>query len=121
MLVLSSCSKLMLEHKEAANIPIRDIDFIALKDGDFEGYYPGGMQEWRENSCLVSIEDGRVNTIQLTESKAEYTKVFLDTLYNRVIRKQSLQVDAVSGATLDSKACLKSVENALEKALINHN
>jgi uncharacterized protein with FMN-binding domain len=37
-------------------------------------------------------------------------------LFDRVIEAQSLQVDAISGATLTSKAYLKAVENALEQA-----
>lgn len=118
---LSSCKKLNLEHEEARNVIIENIDFTKLNVGEYTGYYAGGMYGWRENECSILIEElnndtNRVVTIELMSSKADYTKQFLDTLYNRVITKQSLQIDAVSGATLDSKACLKAVENALIKA-----
>jgi uncharacterized protein with FMN-binding domain len=39
-----------------------------------------------------------------------------ETLYDRVIQAQSLQVDTISGATLTSKAYLQAVENALIQA-----
>ena len=38
-----------------------------------------------------------------------------DTLLPKVISKQNTTVDAVSGATVTSKAYLKSIENALTK------
>ena len=113
----ASCSKLSLEHDEARNIEILDIDFSSLRDGAFTGYYEGGMYGWRENECEVRVLTGAVTEIRLLNSEAEYTAAFLDTLYNRVTRQQTLQVDVVSGSTLDSKACLKAIEDALDKAI----
>lgn len=112
----ASCSKLSTEHEEARNLEILDIDFSTLNDGAYTGYYEGGMYKWRENECEVQVLTGAVTGIDLLSSKAEYTREFLDTLYNRVIRQQTLQVDVVSGSTLDSKACLKAIEDALLKA-----
>lgn len=113
----SSCSKLGEEHEEARSLEIMNIDFTTLKDGEYTGYYEGGMYLWRENECKVKVNVQEVVNIGLLSSKAEYTREFLDTLYQRVIDKQSLQIDAISGSTLDSKACLKAVENALIKAM----
>jgi uncharacterized protein with FMN-binding domain len=113
----ASCSKLSIEHQEARNIEISEIDFSILQDGSYRGYYEGGMYRWRENECEVRVLTGSVTEIQLLTSTAEYTNAFLDTLYNRVIKQQTLQVDVVSGSTLDSKACLKAIEDALSKAL----
>ncbi len=112
----ASCSKLTMEHDEARNLEIQTIDFTELKRGEFTGYYAGGMYQWRENECLVIAEYQKLVHIQLLQSAAEYTSEFLDTQYQRVIDHQSLQVDAVSGSTLDSRACLKAIENALIKA-----
>jgi len=117
----SGCEKLSEEHEEAQSVTIKDINFSKLKKGQYSGYYAGGMYGWRENECQVIVDSitgdsSKVVTIELTKSKADYTEQFLDTLYNRVLAKQSLQIDAVSGATLDSKACLKAIEDALIKA-----
>jgi len=117
LLCSASCSKLGEEHEEARNLKVMDIDFTTLKEGEYIGYYKGGMYLWRENECKVKVNILEVANIELLSSKAEYTREFLDTLYQRVIDKQSLQIDAISGSTLDSKACLKAVENALIKAM----
>lgn len=39
-----------------------------------------------------------------------------ETITDDVIREQSLEVDAVSGATVSSKCILKAIENVLENA-----
>lgn len=117
-----SCMKdLNIEHDEARNVVIKNIDFTNLKKGEYKGYYAGGMHGWRENECKVTVDSinivtSRVIKIELLSSVSDYTREFLDTLYNRVLSAQSLHVDAYSGATLDSKACLKSIEDALIKA-----
>ena len=45
-----------MEHDEARNLEIQTIDFTELKEGEFTGYYAGGMYQWRENECLVIAE-----------------------------------------------------------------
>jgi uncharacterized protein with FMN-binding domain len=40
----------------------------------------------------------------------------IEDLFKRVIDSDSLQVDAISGATLTSKAHLKALENALKQS-----
>lgn len=39
-----------------------------------------------------------------------------ESIINDVVKKQSLDIDAVSGATVSSKCILKAVENAIEKS-----
>lgn len=108
-------SKLEKEHNEARNIPLNEVDFSRLKDGTYIGEYEGGMYKWRENQVRVTVSSGKVTKIELLESKLKVTPE-LNKLYDRVIQNQSLQVDAITGATLDSKAFLKAVENALKNA-----
>jgi len=107
-------SKLSKEHQEARSLPLDGADFSRLSDGTFHGAYAGGMYKWRANECDVTVTGGKVTGIKLAKSpdpKAE--TAYTNTLYERVIQAQSLQVDTVSGATLTSKAYLKAVENAL--------
>ena len=106
-------SLLQKEHSEARALQIKDIDFSTLSDGKYSGYYAGGMYGWRENQVQVTVEGGKVADIEILSQKMEIEDVILDELYGSVIDKQSLNVDAVSAATLTSKAYLKSVENAL--------
>ncbi len=111
-------SKLSKEHQEAKSLPLDRVDFRKLADGEYVGSYVGGMYKWRENKVRVTISLGKVIKIELLESKLTLPADKREELYGRVIREQSLQVDAVSGATLDSKAYLQAVENALLNAQI---
>ena len=113
-------SKLAAEHREARSLPLDKVDFTHLKDGAYHGAYAGGMYQWRANECDVTVAAGKVSAIHLARSgdpKAE--SAYTNTLYERVIQAQSLQVDVVSGATLTSKAYLQAVENALVGAQQN--
>lgn len=102
------------EHREAKNLPIATIDFNNIKDGIYIGSYEGGMYKWRINEVQVTISDGKVNDIKLLKERFEFKEA--NKLYSNVIQAQSLQADTISGATLTSKAYLKSIEKALIKA-----
>jgi uncharacterized protein with FMN-binding domain len=104
------------EHTEAGNLRIDAIDFSKLNNGIYIGEYAGGMYKWRTNKVQVTISSGKVADIKVLEHKKNQKPEIMGQLYNRVIKAQSLQVDTISGATLDTKAYLKSVENALIKA-----
>lgn len=104
------------ERREAKNLPISAIDFKQLNDGTYIGEYEGGMYKWRANKVEINVSSRQVIDIKLLEHTEKRTSEFTDELFGRVIQSQSLQVDTISGATLTSKACLKAVENALDKA-----
>jgi uncharacterized protein with FMN-binding domain len=104
------------ERKEGKNLPIANIDFKNLKDGTYVGEYEGGRYKLRSNRVQVTVSQGKVTDIKILEDKQKQTSEFTGTLYGKVIEEQSLQVDAISGATITSKAYLKSVEKALSKA-----
>jgi uncharacterized protein with FMN-binding domain len=106
------------EHKEAMSLPLNAVDFSKLADGVYTGEYEGGMYKWRTNKVEVTVSSGKVTEIKLLESKfSENPGKYVDPLYEQVIGRQTLQVDAVSGSTLTSKAVLQAVENALVQAV----
>ena len=106
------------EHKEAMSLPLNAVDFSKLADGVYTGEYEGGMYKWRTNKAEVTVSGGKVTGITLLESKfGEDPTQYVDPLYTQVVDKQTLQVDAVSGSTLTSKAALQAVENALVQAV----
>jgi uncharacterized protein with FMN-binding domain len=114
--VAVACISLSREHREAMNIEINDFDFKHLQDGTYRGTYDGGMHQWRANEVQVTVLSGNVTAIELVESTEKRPPEFTEELFKRVIEEQSLQVDAISGATLTSKACLKAIEHALTQA-----
>lgn len=110
-------SFLSKEHREAINLPIAVVKFNQLNDGTYIGEYEGGMYKWRTSEVKVTVSSGKVTDIELLKNIENRPPEFTNKLFDRVITSQSLQVDAISGATLTSKAYLKSVENAVKKAL----
>lgn len=91
---------------------IKAVNLAVIEDGIYTGAYDGGR--W-SNELKVTVTNHRITKIDIvkdvTISIPEVTKV----LFNRVIAEQNTTVDAVSEATVTSKAYLKAIEDALNK------
>ena len=98
--------------KSGETLAIDHIKASELKDGVYEGKYDGGRFS---NEVNVTVEDGKIVKIDVVKSvvfdKPEWTK----ELFDKVIKRQDTDVDAVTGATVTCRAYLKSIENALTK------
>lgn len=101
------------ERREGRNLPIAEVDFSALPDGTYTGSYAGGKYGWRANTVRVTVSSGKVTEIEVVKSATKPVRGITEPLFERVIKAQSLHVDTISGATITSKAYLKSVESAL--------
>lgn len=86
-----------------------------------DGVYEGSAQGFKDIiQVSVTVENGMVTDILVTQendtpSYFERAKAVIE----EVINKQSLNVDAVSGATYSSAGILNAVKNALEDAVID--
>jgi uncharacterized protein with FMN-binding domain len=111
-------SYLSKEHNEARNVSLHSVDFSKLNDGTYAGEYEGGMYKWRANKVQVTVVSGKVTDIKLLSSSEDPSgkKTVHTLLFKQVIKSQSFPIDGISGATLTSKAYLKAVENALDRA-----
>ena len=65
-----------------------------------------------------SLQDHEITDIEVVEHKDAYMEQ-AEQIAGAVCSEQSLEVDAVSGATLTSDTILKAIENALEDAASN--
>lgn len=109
---------------ELQNMVIADIDFSRLRDGVYTGAYRGSRDSFRNAAVEVTVAGGEVKEIKVTGGAlagAKQTSEIkpgrsINSLFDEVVEAQSLQVDAISGATLTSNAHLKAVENALTQA-----
>ncbi len=91
---------------------IKDINLSLLSDGTYSGKYNAGR--WT-NELNVTIKDNKIAEIHVVKD-VKFSKPNLSSaLFNRVVEKQNTNVDTISGATVTSKAYLKSIENALKK------
>lgn len=93
-------------------IPVETPDVGRLADGRYEGYYDGGMVKVR---VAVTVAAGKIVTIEILEHDCGMGKP-AEAIVNTVIAAQSLDVDAVSGATHSSRVILKAIELALTGA-----
>lgn len=98
--------------EKVARIEIADVDFASVGDGTYVGSEDTGLVA---ADVRVTVEGGVVTAIDLLRhenGRGEKAESVVDS----VLAAQSLQVDAVSGATGSSKVILKAIERALKKA-----
>ena len=96
--------------KKMKALTVADIDFSKIGDGIYNGSYETAVGS---AEVSVTIADGilrDINIVSVEEGKEELSR----TVANRVLKKQSLQVDAVSGASGSTKGLRKAIEEALQ-------
>jgi uncharacterized protein with FMN-binding domain len=90
------------------------IDSGNLIDGEYEGRYskfPNSAE------VKVLIYSGKISEIILTGSSGSWIGHKADKVIpERIIEKQSTNVDAVTGATNSSRVIMNAVQDALSKA-----
>ena len=92
------------------NLAINPVDLTAIEDGTYAGVYQAGR--W-SNEVAVSVADHQIANIAVVKTVTIDDPELTSTIINNVIKNQITTVDTVSGATVTSKAYLKSIENAL--------
>lgn len=95
--------------KIISDISVSTPDLSKLEDG----IYTGKMDALVIGATVeVVIKENRIEDIVLTEHKNE-RGMAAEQIITDVLHEQSLNVDAISGATNSSKVILKAIENAL--------
>lgn len=113
VLVIFAASFLMMGQDEILDMEIRDMSARGIPDGTYAGSFDG--YRWT-NALTVTVNGGRITEIDIVKDQAVAAPDVSSELFAGVIEKQSPAVDAVSGATVTSKAYLKAVEEALQSA-----
>lgn len=96
--------------KTGENLAINPVDLTQIEDGTYTGSYGSGR--WN-NTVEVTVSDKKIAQINVIKTVGFDIPETTNTIINSVIERQSTTVDTVSGATVTSKAYLKSIENAL--------
>lgn len=94
------------------SIEINDVNLSALSDGIYIGHYAEGR--W-QNTVEVTLLSGKITKINPKETVRFEEEEVTNELLKNVINEQKITVDTVAGATVTSKAYLKSIENALNQ------
>jgi len=99
--------------KEVREYQIPKVDLATINDGDYTGDYENGR--WGL-SVKVAIRNHAVTDIQIVDQKkSNVSKSLADKLNKKIMDAGSINVDAVSGATITSKAYLIAVSRAFQK------
>lgn len=96
--------------KRVRAMPIADVNLAVLPDSA----YTGGFT-YDKITCEVrtTVKNRRIEQIDILKNhSSQYTKNAVGVI-PRILEKQTPNVDAVSGATISSKALMKAVENSL--------
>jgi uncharacterized protein with FMN-binding domain len=91
---------------------IQEIAVSSLDDGTYTGKHSAGRFS---NEVKVTVKDHKITRIEAVKDVMFLQPGFREELFGRVVEKQNTNLDAVSGATVTTKAYLKSIENALKK------
>lgn len=92
-------------------ISITDVDLKRIGDGVYTGRH---AVLWISAEVRVTVKNHRIEDIELVEHRNERGKP-AEAILDKVMAAQSLDVDAISGATNSSKVILKAIEKALNQ------
>jgi len=103
------------EIEQIKSMDISYVDPATVPDGEYTGEFP--FRQRYLYRVKVMVKSGRIVDIEVLENgtENEYAEKGLGVI-PRILREQSPEVNAVSGATVTSKALMKCVEKALKKA-----
>lgn len=87
-----------------------EIDIADVSDGIYIGEYDVNFIYAKVE---VTVENGEIVSINILEHRHERGKA-AETVIEKIIEEQKIDVDAVSGATNSSTVIKKAVENALK-------
>ncbi len=86
-------------------------DLTAISDGIYEGECDNGLVYVKVE---VEIQNHDIAGVQILEHRNGMGQP-AEAITQAVVNSQSVEADAVSGATMSSQTILKAVENALSK------
>lgn len=95
--------------KIISEIQLKDVDLSKVANGVYHGSCDA---EVIGAEVDVTVKDNSITDINLKHKtdRGQSAEVLVD----RVIEKQKINIDTISGATNSSKVILKAIENALE-------
>jgi uncharacterized protein with FMN-binding domain len=95
---------------EIRQLVIREVDLQRVADGTYTGSYHKGR--WTYDVEVV-IQNHRIKSVKNINARMKALKDWNESAEQAFIKKQSVNIDVVSGATVNSKAMQKAVEVAL--------
>ena len=102
----------MNQLEELRKTPIADVDMSTIEDGVYQGEALFGNYTYKVE---VTVENYQMTDIKDFVPRESAYVTYATGEFSKMIKHQTPNVDAVSGATTTSKAFMKAVENALKQ------
>jgi uncharacterized protein with FMN-binding domain len=84
-------------------------------EGKEDGYYKGSYEYGRWSSAVeVVVRDEKIVDVNIIEPVKDSEGDVGQTISERVLESQGTDIDAVTGATVDSNIYLKAIEKAMD-------
>ena len=99
---------------EIKRLTINNVDLSQKADGVYRGSYHKGRWNY---DVEVSVANHRIAGIKETKPSMQMTKELTRKVAEKIIAGQVLRIDAVSGASVNTKAICKAVEIALTQGV----
>lgn len=117
LLLLAAAFAIVVKQSEKrlealSDIPIEAVDLAAIPDGTYKGSYQAFPVAAEVN---VTVQEHRMIAIDLVKHSHGQGGA-AEVIPDRVMEAQSLQVDAISGATYSSRVILLAIQDALTSA-----
>lgn len=116
---LVDANQKQIEEVEAHNASVMALENgeeDAFADGSYEGV---GVGFGGDIKVEVVVSEGKISEVKILEAPSEdaaYLEMARE-LTETIVKKQSTEVDTVSGATFSSRGILEAAEAALDKAV----
>ena len=92
------------------DVYLHGINTTALSDGTYTGSFERGRFS---NTLTVQIENHTIVGVSIKKDVSMARDDISDDVFNKVIKTQSTDIDAISGATVTTNAYLMAIEDAL--------
>lgn len=107
VIVISTCWS--SGNKDQSEDTIKTPDLTILEDGVYAGSFKKGLVS---ASVELTIQDKKITDFVIIKHRCGKGRP-AEAITSRVLEEQSLEVDAISGATASSRVILKAAEAAL--------
>jgi uncharacterized protein with FMN-binding domain len=93
------------------SMEIHNLDLTNTDDGIYKGEFNDGAGIY---TVEVEVNNHRISKVKMeTERKSVYVN-YARPITDRIVKQQTVNVDAITGATTTSKCIMKAAENALK-------
>jgi uncharacterized protein with FMN-binding domain len=116
LLTVTGCMR--AEMRRVSEMKINDVSIASIPDGTYTGSHTFGGFTY---SVRATVIEGRVEKVRVLHNRDTRRAEKAESVVRRVVAKQNVDIDAVSGATATSKALLKACERALSKGASQSN